>query len=196
MLSTTAYLALYAIFQGVPSLIAPGARLWQQAYSLLGSVGTVWVLLRASFGSWWVYLKESEISFGPDVYLTAILNVAALVILLFSLRRREEGKTFELLPMSFAIFLVIIVIGTYSPLGPLLVNLLVFAVGLTTILRGSRQNSLGIMNYGMGVISLLIICRFFDTDLSFIVRGLLFIGVGVGFFLLNYLTLKKRKANE
>ncbi|HBF19134.1 MAG TPA: DUF2157 domain-containing protein, partial [Cryomorphaceae bacterium] len=43
------------------------------------------------------------------------------------------------------------------------------------------------------IISILAICRFFDRDLSFVARGILFVSVGVGFFLVNYYTLKKRR---
>jgi hypothetical protein len=43
------------------------------------------------------------------------------------------------------------------------------------------------------IITALIACRFFDTDFSFVVRGLVFIGVGVGFFATNYYMIKKRK---
>jgi len=40
---------------------------------------------------------------------------------------------------------------------------------------------------------LLIICRFFDTNLSFVLRGLLFVLVGLGFFAMNYWMIRKRK---
>jgi len=33
----------------------------------------------------------------------------------------------------------------------------------------------------------------FDTNLSFVTRGLLFVAAGLGFFVLNYRMLKKRK---
>jgi hypothetical protein len=39
----------------------------------------------------------------------------------------------------------------------------------------------------------LVVCKFFDEDLSFITRGILFISVGIGFFVANYLVIKKRK---
>ena len=39
-------------------------------------------------------------------------------------------------------------------------------------------------------------CRFFDTNMSFVIRGLLFVAVGVGFFITNYVMLKKQKARE
>jgi hypothetical protein len=35
--------------------------------------------------------------------------------------------------------------------------------------------------------------RFFDTDVGFLVRGLAFIGAGVGFLVVNILLLKRRR---
>jgi hypothetical protein len=43
------------------------------------------------------------------------------------------------------------------------------------------------------VIAVLAICRFFDTDLSFILRGLMFILVGAGFVYFNYQLIQKKK---
>jgi hypothetical protein len=65
-----------------------------------------------------------------------------------------------------------------------------------TILDGAKKDHLGVLNYGLLIIMVLAVCRFFDTDLSFIIRGLLFVSVGIGFFATNYWMLKKRKANE
>jgi hypothetical protein len=45
----------------------------------------------------------------------------------------------------------------------------------------------------MGHTAALILCRFFDTDMSFVIRGILFLIVGLGFFLANYWTLKQKK---
>ncbi|MEM6542707.1 MAG: DUF2157 domain-containing protein, partial [Bacteroidota bacterium] len=61
---------------------------------------------------------------------------------------------------------------------------------------GAKQDHLGILNYGLLILTALVVCRFFDTDLSFVVRGIMFVSVGAGFFVANYLMLKKRKANE
>jgi len=71
----------------------------------------------------------------------------------------------------------------------------VFIIGLLTIRNGARQHHLGILNYGLLMITALVVCRFFDTNLSFVVRGILFVSVGAGFFGANYWMLKRRKAN-
>jgi hypothetical protein len=81
-------------------------------------------------------------------------------------------------------------------MGVILTNFFVLAIGILTIREGAKQNHLGILNYGLLIITALVICRFFDTDLSFILRGILFMLVGAGFFAANYWMMKKRKTND
>jgi hypothetical protein len=52
---------------------------------------------------------------------------------------------------------------------------------------------LSLLNYGLLILTALIICRFFDLDMSFVARGLLFVLVGAGFFAANIWMVKKRK---
>ena len=78
-------------------------------------------------------------------------------------------------------------------LSQVLVNALILALAIYTIRDGALQNHLGILNYGLLIITALIGCRFFDTDFTFVVRGLLFIAVGIGFFAANYYMIQKRK---
>jgi hypothetical protein len=77
-----------------------------------------------------------------------------------------------------------------------LTNILVFAIGILTIRDGAKFDNLGVLNYGLLIITALVVCRFFDTDLSFVIRGGLFVSVGIGFFATNYWMLKKRKLND
>jgi hypothetical protein len=77
-----------------------------------------------------------------------------------------------------------------------LMNLLVLAAAIFTMQRGNALHHLGILNYGLLIIAALVVCRFFDTDISFVIRGLLFVGVGAGFFFANSQFIKKRKQHE
>jgi hypothetical protein len=47
-------------------------------------------------------------------------------------------------------------------------------------------------NFGLLVIVALALARFFDSDLSFVSRGLGFIAVGIGFLVANVILFKKR----
>jgi hypothetical protein len=95
---------------------------------------------------------------------------------------------------AFALFIVVYAIGLQAPtLAQLCINVAVLLFAVHTIRNGAVRNHLGILNYGLLIITAVILCRFFDTDFSFVVRGLLFISVGTGFFAANYYMIKKRK---
>ena len=93
--------------------------------------------------------------------------------------------------------ILIFVIGFFSSLSAIiLINLLVLMLGLLIVRKGAQKNHLGILNYGLLIITALILCRFFDAEISFITRGIMFVLVGAGFFAGNYLMLKKRRSHE
>jgi hypothetical protein len=77
-----------------------------------------------------------------------------------------------------------------------MINLILLTIGIITIKEGTTKDHLGILNFGLLIITILVICRFFDTDISFVTRGILFILVGFGFFATNYYMIKRRKSNE
>jgi dipeptide/tripeptide permease len=63
-----------------------------------------------------------------------------------------------------------------------------------TLWRGLREDRLGLVNGGMLMLAGLIITRFFDSDLGFVVRGLAFIVVGVGFLAANMVLIRRKGA--
>ena len=96
--------------------------------------------------------------------------------------------------VAFIAFAFIFIIGiNSSTIAAVLINLLVFTMGVLTIRQGADENHLGILNYGLLIITALVICRFFDAKISFFIRGILFLLIGFGFFFVNYWMLKKRK---
>ncbi len=168
------------------------------AYTLLGSAGTIILLLTLSFDWFWNDLAtfEVEILQAPEFYTLTVITILALALLIRQ-RSIQSWKRISFMEIAFILFIPIFIIGISSPLLAMIaVNLLAFALGLMTIRKGSIQNHLGILNYGLLIITALVMCRFFDTNISFIIRGLLFIMVGAGFFTANYLMLKKRRKNE
>jgi hypothetical protein len=64
------------------------------------------------------------------------------------------------------------------------------------VVAGVRDRRLSVVNGGMLVLAALIICRFFDSDLGFVVKGLAFIAVGVGFLVTNLLLVKRTKVTQ
>lgn len=171
-------------------------RVLTNAYLVVGSLGVIILLLMLSFDWYWDDLPEKSLKgmvSTAEFYVSSLVTLIAF-ILLFSLQRTTTWLAINSKSFAFIVLIILFLVGLNSPsLSQLLINLLILILAVHTIRDGAQRNHLGILNYGLLIITALIGCRFFDTDLSFIVRGLLFIGVGVGFFAVNYYMIQKRK---
>lgn len=192
-----AYMFLFGVFVLIGQLsVFSAQRLLVNAYLILGSLGIVTLLLILSFDWYWVALEHKDSTqwvFSVEGILCVALIV--LAVMLFA-RLLKTVRANELLSKSYVIpvFTVLFVLGNLEPYGAqIFTNVFILFLSVYTIREGAKADHLGRMNYGLMILTLLIICRFFDTDLSFVIRGLLFVIVGLGFFGMNYRMVKKRK---
>jgi hypothetical protein len=74
----------------------------------------------------------------------------------------------------------------------LCLNFFLLALGVYTLLRGIRSGRVFEANLGMVVVAVLATARFFDTDLEFVVRGIAFIAIGIGFLVTNLVVFKRK----
>jgi hypothetical protein len=158
------------------------------------------LLLLLSFDWVWEDIRDqawvfSEIVLAPE-FITALITTLLAGAFLF-----RQWNTIHLykrptIEPVFLVFILVFGIGISSPVAVILINAIVLAIGILTISNGTKWDHLGVLNYGLLIIAALVACRFFEADLSFLARGLLFVLVGIGFFATNYWMLKKRNANE
>jgi uncharacterized membrane protein len=195
-----AYASLFGLYYllGTSNIIVKQTT--KNGYTIVGSLGTVIILMVLSFNEFWEHLIKKEMSLGeiilaPEFIISSILTVLAIAFL-YTRSKTSSVKNLPPFSVAFLWFIPIFIIGTFSSIAVFFINFMVFALGILTIRAGSKQNHLGILNYGLLIIATLIICRFFDTDLSFVIRGLLFVLVGIGFFFANYRTIRKRQQND
>jgi uncharacterized membrane protein len=193
------YLSLFGLFYlAGNSPMFNDKLIRNNAFLVLGSVGTIIILLMLSFEWFLENLLEIKANLTNQIefYIAIFISVSAAALLALQIKSRSWNSTW-LMDYIFVLFILIFIIGLYNSFAPvILINLIIFILGLLIIKKGATRNHLGILNYGLSIITALVICRFFDTDISFVVRGLLFVIVGVGFFTANYLMIKKRKAHE
>jgi hypothetical protein len=71
-------------------------------------------------------------------------------------------------------------------------NAFMLGLGIFTLVRGIRAGNVYEANLGMVVITILAIARFFDNDFEFVVRGIAFIAIGLGFLVTNLVVFKRR----
>lgn len=193
-----AYMSLFGLLYLIGNMpVMREQKIRNNGYLVLGSLGTVVMLLGLSFDFFWADLRQEEFVTNewlraPEFIAAALLTLAALLLLIY---QKTKQRPFELKPVEgvFILFIIIFLIGIKSPVAIVFINLLVLMIGVMTIREGAKQYNLGVLNYGLMIVTALVICRFFDTDLGFVLKGLLFVGVGIGFFFANYLMIKRKK---
>ncbi|MFS4492963.1 DUF2157 domain-containing protein [Maribacter sp. 2308TA10-17] len=187
------YIGLFGLFYNLGQLsIFKNQKLRRNGFTIIGSLGTIFLLMTLTFEWFWKdALKETYDEI--DVLITIVLFIAGIATLAY-LHLKKQVQGFNLFQYAFLIIGLLYLTRGIGPVyGIVATNLLVAALGLFAVGIGIQKNSYGILNYGLLIITALIICRFFDTNLDFIFRGILFIGVGAGFFFANYLLIKKQR---
>lgn len=166
----------------------------EKSFGLIGFAGTMIMLFSTSFDWLWnnIFHKHHTTSFQEIIPLT--ISTLVVVALLYRCQIKEKGNRLDPIKLTPLFFILVYIIANFNPTIPvILINAAILYLGVNNVVRGLRNNHLGIVNLGLMTITILIICRFFDTDFSFLTRGLVFIAVGLGFFLTNYSMLKNRR---
>lgn len=197
-----AYMALFAIFYITgSSTYFNHSKRRINGYLVLGSLGTMHILLMMSFHWFWEKIAGQHFNLSDAInsqegFASLLLVVLAVLLLLVS-QRGKSWKELHPIKVTFLLYVFIFFIGLgNTPLPVVFINLLVLSLGIYTVWQGAKADHLGVLNYGLLTITALVICRFFDSDMSFVVRGILFVLVGTGFFAANYMMLKKRRFNQ
>jgi uncharacterized membrane protein len=172
----------------------------QNGYLIIGTGGSIINLIVMSFKSNWEKLASRShpfdaLSISPEFIAFALLFALAASFLYQEFRGRGLADL-KIMEVAWLLFLFIFILGFFSAASVYLINLAVFATGVIMIREGAGKSNLSTLNSGMLVITILLICRSFDIDLTYVVKGLMFVGVGIGFFVANWWMLKKQRKNE
>lgn len=189
-----AYFLLFSVFYNIGCLSRfSNQKLRSNGYLVTGSVGIITMLLIASFNWFWSDFFYGDKHNQQNEVVCLILGIIALGVFITS---KPTVKTLVNYPFQwvFLLFTILFFIGGHG-IPMLIINFLIFVLGVSHIVKGAKASHFGILNYGLLVVTLLVVCRFFDTNLPFWLRGLLFLIVGLGFFGANYYTVKKGKTN-
>lgn len=171
-------------------------RLSANGLRVIGAIGSIVILLMLTFQAFWRALSKQVDEAGfwtaPEMIPTVLLVGIASYLLY-----RSRGNRDLTGPFGYVYLLVLIcfLAGLFIPFMHVVMNVVLLLVGARTIQYGAQKEHLGILNLGLLIIKALIIARFFDTNISFVLRGIIFVIVGVGFFIANYLMIKKRNAD-
>ena len=166
---------------------------WQRSLRFIGAIGLFVLAFQFTFSYVWKYLGEYSYSAYRDVPAASLLpaNLVSLVIigialLLFYDNVKRKKITIALVGAVPLLAIVAYFVKGQSVFLPLMIfNVYLFVLSLNHIIVGIRNSSLSVVNKGMLMLALLIIARFFDSNISFVIKSLVFIIVGIGFLVTN-----------
>ena len=161
-----------------------GRSFWQRPLQTIGALGVIALAIALTFDDAWKWGWRMNLMKTP-------LIIWPLIALGLWATTWTKRNVVALLFGSLPVLAMICV--TLEVVGLVLMNLYVLGLGTALIWLGVRDRRLGVVNLGLLVMSALIIAKFFDRDMSFVLRGLAFIGVGVGFLVTNMVILRKTR---
>lgn len=192
------YMSLFTIFYFIgKTTFFNQQKLKNNSFLIIGKLGILYLLLLYSFKWFWnkSFYKTDSISetLLSIEFITAFVLTLIAALFFYNKNNKSNFKEVSVLELAFLMNILPLITGYEFSI---VANFIVLFIGIFEVKRGIKLNHLGLLNFGLLLITVLITCRFFDTDLSFIIRGILFIMIGLGFFLANYFILKKRNRNE
>lgn len=168
-----------------------------------GMIGLSVILLNFTGQSaWdkWNLFSELSISHNKSLSIIDIVPIIILMIITFIIwiwKWHKPTVPEQILVGTFPLLFLCNYFGHNAQgVGQIIFNAYALVAGLSFTLSGIRKNKLGRLNVGLMLIGILLIIRFFDSDLSFIVRGMAFIVIGAGFLTANYFIIRGRKNHE
>ncbi len=187
---------LYSIFYSLGCVKAGGLTAnWQKPLRLLGGIALFILAYIFTFRNVWVYGLGANPEISGTGFLldqTIIIAIVTGAVLLFfgNIRNRNQiASLFSVVPLL--VFIAYLVSARSPVLALLIFNAYLLVLSISHIRLGIRNANLGLTNIGMLMLAVLIIARFFDSDIGFVAKGLVFIILGIGFLTVN-LQLSRR----
>jgi hypothetical protein len=165
----------------------------------IGTVGWVVMMEWMGFREYWNWHIDERISHAAAPLTGSIAFFATLIltVALGVFTRMGQGKR-DILDFGFVP--IALALAWLQLLGPwaaaLFCNLWLFVTGVVILRKGGNEGNLGALNLGLAIIALVLLTRFVDERIDYLLRGLAFIVTGVAFFLVNRHYLRKARRKE
>jgi uncharacterized membrane protein len=167
---------------------------WQRRVLPLAWLVLIVIATILSFDNVWRDFDRANLG---DPHSIVVVSVAAACIVLTSFvtvaltRAREFAAALGSGAAVLVAVFYVLARGGLPDLGWLAFNAWLLAVGAVTLNDGFRRMELGTANRGLVAVGAFLIARFFDTDLSFLFRGLVFVALGVACFVVNVWLMRR-----
>ena len=192
-----AYFSMFTLFTLLGQKKDSFNHLLQNGFQVIGVLGQLTILIMLSFNPFWQDFSRQDYQINliySNEVLISILIASLSIFWIIRILKNKKIDDYGLEVIHLLIFLPLFLLGYFIPVYTIIMfNLLILWWGIRMIKKGADKNHLGLLNYGLFIITVLVISRFFDTNIDFVIRGILFVLVGLGFFTGNYLIIKKKE---
>jgi uncharacterized membrane protein len=204
--SESGWSGLWAVFQVTLLAANIAAASWPPDSDIAGSwrgriLVPAWIALIVvgtvlSFDDAWRPVSEiARWLDNPNVIAAALVALAcATFASIMSIRLARAGQAAAATCTAAALLIVVthaLRLGGMEIAGWIAFNVWLLAVGSLTLIEGVRTLRLGTANRGLLTLAALIVARFFDTDLSFLWRGIGFVTLGIACLALNFWLMRR-----
>ncbi|MGI6091813.1 MAG: DUF2157 domain-containing protein [Veillonellaceae bacterium] len=174
-----------------------GRKTWQMPFKFIGLTGSLGLVFIMTFHNIWSNLQLNTYAVNA---VESMLTVVLLLIFIIgngltAKRLGCKNVIFSLAPLIVGAAYLINHFDTSGVGATIIMNIYMLLLSISIISAGSHKNSLGVVNAGMLMMAVLIIARFLDMNFSFVIRGVVFVLLGIGFLITNWLMVR-RKAGE
>jgi len=173
-----------------------------RAFYVAGFIGLIAVALILTFKDVWRHIGWDYYRGGDWVDLQDYVVAAACLAagILPAVRGARQGDWFAAMLGGLPVLALLGFVTSsldFSPyLATAMLNAYLLALGLILLSKGLAGDKLLPVNIGMVILSLLIGVRFFDAQISFTLRGILFILLGAAFLGVNVMLARHAAARK
>lgn len=157
----------------------------------IARLGMGGLVLAPTFGSFWrphpwlFGITREEAVVRGAILLGLLVTPLALVLARKRTAHHPTDQAWGAAALAVTVLCAGSSLGLQGTAVAVIANLVVATLAAFTVWRALRDSDTGRLNLGWMLFSALVVVRFFDTDWSYLIRGLVFITLGVGFLVLN-----------
>lgn len=174
-------------------------KFWSNPFSSLGSILIASFSLLLTWEEVWDigHTVDRTIAWQEIAYIVVVvaMSITTVVFLVKDNKELTLSNMALITVLGLALFALLFPADRNHPSFAALMNVYVLAASLILMLEAIKQNRLLLLNGGLLWFSFLLIFRFFDSDIPFIYKGIVFIVLGSAFIAANIGFRKKQLAH-
>ena len=173
-----------------------GGSVWGRCCIGIGLAGQAVVLFTGSFSEFWgevALIKEKWLYASFDFYFGLLLLALTVYLLWLTWHGRGPKQWLTFTPLAITVAIPLAELDGSGLVPAVFINLVLLATAVYYMRQGVLRRHWLELNMGLLLMAGTVTMRFFDWDLSSLVRGLAFLVTGLGFLAVNFYMVRKAK---